>query len=87
MIVARGITLPVDHDVMLVRDCRRQIELATALDDHLGARHWMALHHLALFVSELARLVENVLRNIDLAEVVQQTRYSECTHVLLREVQ
>jgi hypothetical protein len=41
----------------------------------------VALHHRALAVGELARLVQHLERDARLAEIVQQPRHAERTHV------
>ena len=82
-VVLVRVSFPVDHDVVLVRHCRGKIETSSALDDQSCPRHGMRLHHLALLIGELTGLVENVLGNVHLAEVMQQTRDAECANVLL----
>ena len=87
MIVTGRVAMTVDHDVMLVGHGGREIELAPTLDDQLRSFHGMILHHQALLVSELARLVENVLGNAHFAEVVQQAGNAECPNILRRQLQ
>src|SRR5256885_7460406 len=58
-IVPRRITLSVDHDVVLLRDCRRQIRLSTALDYQPRSGAPVLLHYLPPLLRQPSRLVQN----------------------------
>src|SRR5206468_12654307 len=61
----------VEHDVMLERHRGGEVELAVAGENESRPFGGVALHHRALLVRQLARLVEDVERNARLPEVVQ----------------
>src|SRR5207253_5925441 len=49
----------VDHDVVLVGHRRSEIELSVTCYNDARAVRWVTLHHLALLVGELPRLVQD----------------------------
>ena len=75
------VAAPVEHDVMLERHRGGEIELAVAREDQPRALHRVTLHHGALLVRQLARLVEDLERNARLPEIVQQSGHAERAHV------
>ena len=77
----------VDHDVMLVRHDDGQVEVLFNLEQHARAGHGVLVHQCPLFVRQFAGLREDVERDLDLADVVQQARNSERPHVRRREAE
>ena len=83
----RGIAPAVDADVVLVGHHRRHAEAALTRQHHAGTLHRVRLDHQALLLGELARLRQDLLRDPDLAQVVQQSRHAEAPHFVPPEPQ
>ena len=80
-IVQCRISAAVDHDVVFVGDDGREIQILLDFEQDARAGGGMLVHEGSLFVRQLPRLREYLERNLDLADVVQQTRDPECPHV------
>ena len=56
-VVLRRVALPIDHDVVLMRDRGGKVETAPAFNYQLGTSHRVLLHYLPFLIGELPGLV------------------------------